>query len=178
MTALTIDTTAWRDALPRLPRSRFDRVLIVQCSLDWLRPSHHALREQVDDFVIRCCTRRTDMRIDRLVLHNLPTMQGVRDGDLAPLNAAHAEWMYRLASTSVLLHHPGLRIHRLIVDGDQTRTGVEDLLDVHQRGTWQREQQSQPVLELLSAGRRTTPLTGYDVDLDGPFGDADPSVYL
>ena len=178
MTTPTIDATAWRTALPRQLRGGVDRILIVQCSLDWLRPGHQALREEIDDFVLHCCKRRTDLRVDRLVLHNLPTIQGARDGDLSQLNTAHAEWMYRLASTSVLLQHPLLHIHRLIVDGNQTHVPVDDLIDLHKRGSWLRPKPTRPVLDLLTSGKRTTPLTGYDVDLDGPFGDSDPSIYL
>jgi hypothetical protein len=178
VTAPAIDANIWRDALPHPPRSGFDRMLIVQCSLDWLRPNLQSLREEVDDFVIKCCSSRSDLRIDRLVLHSLPTVQGARDGDLARLNAAHTEWMYRLASTSVLLHHPALHVHRMIVGGGQTRWDLEDFVDLYWDGSWLRPEQSRPVLDLLSGRRRTTPLTGYDVDLSGPFGDADPSVYV
>lgn len=178
MTVTAIDAADWREALPHPPRHAFDRMLIVQCSLDWLRPDLQPLREEVDDFVIKCCADRTDLRIDRLVLHSLPTVLGARDGDLARLNAAHAEWMYRLAGTSVLLRHPALYVHRMIVGGGQTRVDFADFVDLHREGSWLRPDRSQPVLELLSGRRRTTPLTGYDVDLDGPFGDADPSVHM
>jgi hypothetical protein len=172
-----IDAGSWRDALPQHPRS-FDRLLIVQCSLDWLRPSLQELREEIDDFVARCCTQRADLRIDRLLLHSLPTIQGIRDGDLARLNAVHAEWMYRLASTFVMLRHPALHIHRLIVRGGETPSLPEDFVDLHWESSWLRPLHSRPVLDLLSSGRGTTPLTGYDVDLNGPFGDGDPSAYL
>jgi hypothetical protein len=178
MSTPVIDAAAWHDALLLLPRRGFDRLLIVQCSLDWLRPSHQALREEIDDFVLACCTDSADVRVDRVILHNLPTRQGARDGDLADLNEAHAEWVYRLASTSLLLHRPALRIHRLIVDGGLHQTTVEDLFDLRNDGSWLWPERSRTALELLSGGRRTTPLTGYDVDVDGPFGDTDPSVYI
>lgn len=178
MTAPAIDAAFWRNALPRQSHGGFDRLLLVQCSLDWLRPGLQLLREEIDDFVIQLCSSRADLRIDRVVLHNLPTVLGVRDGDLADLNASHAEWMYRLASTSVVLQHRALRVHRLIVGGGQTRLDVEDGVDLCRDGTWLRPERARPLVELLTTGRRTTLLTGYDVDLDGPFGDADPSVYV
>lgn len=177
MTAVTVDATTWRNALPRQSR-HFDRLLIVQCSLDWLRPGLEALREEIDDFVIACASSRADLRIDRLVLHSLPTVQGVHDGDLARINATHAEWMYRLASTCVILQHPALHVHRVIVGGNRTDPVVEDFVDLHWNNSWLRPEQAGPVLDLLAEGRGVTPLTGYDVDLAGPFGDSDPSVYL
>jgi hypothetical protein len=177
MTAPVIDATIWRHALPRQRNNRFDRILVVQCSLDWLRPGQQALREEVDDFLLNLCARRTDLRIDRLVLHNLPTAQGALDGDLTALNAAHAEWMYGLSSASIILNHPALRIHRLIISGEQTEAGVEDFVDMHRDGSWTRPELALPVMELLSQARSTTPLSGY-VDLQGPFADTDPSFYL
>lgn len=177
MIAPVIDATTWRDALPRQSR-RFDQLLIVQCSLDWLRPGLETLREEIDDFVTACADSRPDLRVDRLVLHNLPTVQGVHDGDLGRLNAAHTEWMYRLASTSVILQHPALYVHRVIVGGERRSPVVEDFVDLHWNNAWLRPERTGPVLDLLAGGRGITPLTGYDVDLNGPFGDSDPSVYL
>ncbi|MGQ4514643.1 hypothetical protein [Streptomyces sp. DW26H14] len=177
MTAGVLDATAWRDALPRQRSNRFDRILVVQCSLDWLRPGQLALREEVDDFLLNLCVRRVDLRVDRLILHNLPTAQGVLDGDLTALNAAHAEWMYRLSCSSMLLNHPALRIHRLIVGGEQTDVGVEDVVATQRDGAWTSPELAAPVLELLSQARSTTPLSGY-VDLQGPLADTDPSFYL
>jgi hypothetical protein len=177
MTTPVIDATAWRHALPHQRNNRFDRILVVQCALDWLRPGHQALREEIDDFLLNLSAHRADLRIDRLVLHNLPTAQGALDGDLAGLNAAHAQWMYGLSSTSILLNHPELHIHRLIVSGDQARVGVEDFIGLRRDGSWTRPELAGPVLELLSRARSTTPLSGY-VDLEGPFADADPSFYL
>lgn len=177
MTASVIDATAWRHALPRQRNNRFDRLLLVQCSLDWLRPSHQALREEIDDFLLNVCARRTDLRIDRLVLHNLPTVQGALDGDLARLNAAHAEWMYGLSCSALLLNHRAVHIHRLIISGEQTHPGIEDFVDLHRDGSWMRPELTESVLELLSRATSTTPLSGY-ADLEGPFADADPSFYL
>jgi hypothetical protein len=177
MTAPIIDATAWRHSLPRQRSNRFDRILVVQCSLDWLRPSHRALREEIDDFLLTLCTSRTDLRVDRLVLHNLPTAHVALDGDLRTVNDAHAEWMYGLHSASILLNHPALHIHRLIVSGDQEHEGIEDFVDLHQDGAWMRPELSDPVWDLLSRARSTTPLSGY-VDLEGPFADTDPSFYL
>lgn len=177
MSAPVIDATAWRHALPRQRNNRFDRILLVQCSLDWLRPGMQPLREEIDDFLLNLYAHRTDLRIDRLVLHNLPTAQVALDGDLTALNAAHAEWMYGLSSTSVLLNHPALHVHRLIISGEQAGVGVEDFVDIHREGSWMRPELTSPVMELLSRARSTTPLSGY-VDLEGPFADTDPSFYL
>lgn len=177
MTTPVIDATAWRHALPRQRNNGFDRILVVQCSLDWLRPDQQALREEIDDFLLALCARRTDLRVDRLVLHNLPTAHAAPDGDLTALNAAHAEWMYGLSSASILLNHPALRIHRLIISGDQTEVGVDDFVDMHRDGSWLRPELTDPVVERLSRVRSTTPLSGY-VDLAGPFADTDPSFYL
>ncbi|MCF3960422.1 hypothetical protein [Streptomyces fuscigenes] len=85
--------------------------------------------------------------------------------------------MYGLSCSSVLLNHPGLRIHRLIIGGDQTDVGVEDVITTHRDGTWTNPELAAPVVELLSRGRSTTPLSGY-VDLQGPLADTDPSFYL
>lgn len=177
MTTPVIDATAWRHALPRQRNNPFDRILVVQCSLDWLRPGQQPLREEIDDFLLTLCARRTDLRIDRLVLHNLPTAHVALDGDLSALNAAHAEWMYGLSSSSIFLNHPALRIHRLIISGEQTEVGVEDFIDMHRDGSWTRPELAVPVVELLSRARSTTLLSGY-VDLQGPFADTDPSFYL
>ncbi|GHJ36733.1 hypothetical protein [Streptomyces sp. TS71-3] len=178
MTQSAVDIAAWQEAMSVLPRSGFDRLLVVQCSLEWLRPSHQALREDVDDLVFDCCNAAPDLPIDRVILHSLPTRQGAEEGDLARLNAVHSEWTYRLASTSMLLKNPALRIHRLIVDGEQRRAAVEDFLDLRRRGSWLWPDRTRAMIDLLATGRGTTPLTGYDLNLDGPFGDADPSVYI
>lgn len=177
MTAPIIDATAWRRALPRQRSNRFDRILIVQCSLDWLRLSHQSLREEIDDFLLNLCAHRTDLRVDRLVLHNLPTAHVAIDGDLTAVNVMHSEWMYRLNSTSLLLSHPALHIHRLIIGGEQEYAGIEDFVDVQGNGSWGKPELTDPVLELLSRATSTTPLSGY-VDLEGPFADSDPSFYL
>ncbi|WP_405583200.1 hypothetical protein [Streptomyces sp. NBC_01190] len=177
MTASLIDAAAWRHALPRQRNHRFDRVLVVQCSVDWLRPGQQALREEIDDFLLTLCAHRSDLRVDRLVLHSLPTAHAAPDGDLTALNAAHAEWMYGLSSASILLDHPALHIHRLIISGDQARAGVDDFIDMRRDGSWMTPELTVPVLELLSRARSTTPLSGY-VDLQGPFADTDPSFYL
>lgn len=154
-----------------------DRIMLVQCSTEWLRPSHLPLRDDLDAVVREICLRRPRVRVDRIVLHNLP-VRGVGVDDLAELSAALSEWMYRLSVTAMLQPHPHHRIHRLIIDGSATAADVDDSIDTHRRGTWSQPAETDPVLKLLATGRRVTPLTGYDIDLDGPFGDTDPSVYL
>ncbi|TDU04177.1 hypothetical protein EDD99_2632 [Streptomyces sp. 846.5] len=175
----TVDAAHWQRALNRLNTPNARRLLVVQCSLDWLTPALHDLRERTDQALVDACTRNRRLRVDRLVLHNLPVGGPVAAGALADLTAAHRAWMYRLTVTKLLLPDPErLHVHRLIVPGSDARADVQDLLDLEHDGIWGHPAQVQPVLRLLAAGRRTTPLTGYDVDLDGPFGDADPSVYF
>lgn len=178
MSSYAVDSAAWLDALPRLPREDIDRLLVVQCSLDWLRPSHLALREEIDNLVVDCAADHPGVRVDRLVLHSVPAAQSTRGGDLARLNAAHAEWTYRLSATAALLRHPNLHIHRLIVGGDQQNTDVYDLVDVHAGGGWLNPPRSHAAVGIITGAQRTTPLTGYDLDWGGPFGDIDPSVHM
>ena len=51
--------------------------------------------------------------------------------------------------------------------------GIE--AQVNQR--WEHPHAATAILGLIQTGA-TTPLTSYDIERDGPFGDADPSIYL
>jgi hypothetical protein len=42
---------------------------------------------------------------------------------------------------------------------------------------WERPHAATAILSLIQSDA-TTPLISYDVQRDGPFGDADPSIYL
>ncbi|MFW6721553.1 hypothetical protein ACHZ98_15585 [Streptomyces sp. MAR4 CNY-716] len=178
MSSYAVDCAVWFDTLARLPREGVGRLLVVQCSLDWLRPGHLPLREEIDDLVVHYAVGHPGVRVDRLVLHSVPAAQTARRGDLATLNAAHAEWTYRLAVTAALLRHPNLRIHRLIVGGAQQHADVRDLVDVRTAGGWRDAPRSDAALGIITGGQRITPLTGYDLDWGGPFGDIDPSVHM
>lgn len=167
----------------RLIRGRLaagtDRVLLVQCALDWLRPGYRVLRDAVDLYVLTLRRQSPGVAIDRLVLHNLPTARAAYDGDLARIAAAHAEWIERLDITARLVPEPGhMHIHRLIVAGHQYSPIISDGVHLHRQGSWDDPEAARTVLELISETGRTTPLSGYDIELGGPFGDTDPSVYL
>ena len=129
------DPAAWRHALNQLAAPGMERLLIVQCSLDWLRPPHQALRDTTDAAVLEACTRHPHLQVDRVVLHNLPVLGATATGDLAQLNTALATWMYRLTVTAMLLTHPERqRVHRLIVPGRDTTADLADHLDQQRKG--------------------------------------------
>ena len=177
MTPLT--PQPWRDTLAGSRDPALTAVLTVQCSLDWLRPEAVVLRDEVDDALAALALGRLDVRIDRLVLHNLPAIADVPASELATLNAAHADWLYRLAAVGAMLPvatRP--RVHRLIVGGGLHSVGVVDGIQLQVNGTWADPEEASAALGIVHRVGATTPLTGYDVDMDGPFGDADPSVYL
>jgi hypothetical protein len=167
---------AWREALAGLADDAVTALVTVQCGMDWLRPGAFAVRDEIDEAVMAAARARAGLRIDRIVLHNLPVLDSVPPAELAALNDAHADWMYRLAATGALLA-PALRprVHRLIVRGAERSLGVVDGIALRRDRTWS-DPDTAAALEVLARG--TTPLTGYDLDLDGPFGDADPSSYL
>ena len=53
-----------------------------------------------------------------------------------------------------------------------------DGIELQVNGTWAHPEAAFAALGIVRRTGATTPLTGYDTDLDGPSGDADPSVYL
>jgi hypothetical protein len=173
-----IDAGPWREELAAIRDSAVSAVLMVQCSLDWLRPEAFGLRDEIDSAVMEAVRARPDLTVDRIVLHNLPTVGDLPPGEFAALNAAHEDWLYRLATTSALVPDAGrLRIHRLIVGGSQRSVELVDGISLWKRGT-QADPGAVAGREILRRSGATTPLTSYDIEMDGPFGDTDPSVYL
>jgi hypothetical protein len=175
----SIEPTPWRDAVATLHDPQLTAVLAAQCDLAWLRPAAAVLRDEIDKTLAALAVTRRSIRIDRIMLHNLPAISDVPPEELAALNAAHADWLYRLAVVGVLL--PGAtrpRVHRLIVGGSQRSVGVVDGIQLQINGAWLDPDAASAALGIVRRTGATTPLTGYDIDMDGPFGDADPSVYL
>jgi hypothetical protein len=174
-----IDTTAWRETLGTIHEPQVTAVLAVQCDLGWLRPAAAGLRDEIDEALAALAMSRDRVRIDRIVLHSLPAIGDVPPGDLAALNAAHADWLHRLAVAGVLLPEATRpRVHRLIVGGSQRSVGVVDGIELQISGAWPDPDAAAAALGVVRRPGATTPLTGYDIDVDGPFGDADPSIYL
>ncbi len=154
-------------------------VLIVQCGLDWLRPGLRGLRNEIDDAVMAALLTREDLIIDRIVLHSVPAAEDLPPGELAALIAAYDSWLYHLAVAGALLPAAWRpRVHRLIVGGSQRNVGVMDGVELRVNGMWSRPDAAAAALAILDRAGATTPLTSYDIEIDGPYGDADPSVYL
>lgn len=152
--------------------------MIVQCGLDWLRPDRLPLRNDVDETVLTAQLRRGGgLRVTRLVLHNLPVAVSA-DADFAAVAAAFDEWQFRLAASCSLVPPPAPRIHRLIIRGDRPGAPPADRLELLENGRWTDTARAETVLRLIGAPGSTTPLTGYDIDLAGPFSDGDPSVHM
>jgi hypothetical protein len=174
----TVDPEAWRRDLSRLVRDGAERALLVQCDLEWLRPARLALRNEIEDAIFEALDRHPGLRVDRLILHNLPTLRGAREGDLNRLNAAHQAWTQRLVVTYALLNRRShYFIQRRLITGDDQETGREDQFDTLRRRAWRRPERVRPILALM-AGKGVTPMTGdgLELELDGPYGDADPTV--
>ena len=153
--------------------------LIVQCGLDWLRPGLAGLRDEIDEAVMAALLVRENLIIDRIVLHSLPLADDVSPGELTALIAAHDGWLYHLAVVGALLPAAWRpRVHRLIVGGSQRNVGAMDCVELRVNGTWSRPEAAAAALAILDQAGATTPLTSYDIEIDGPYGDADPSVYL
>jgi hypothetical protein len=153
--------------------------LIVQCGLDWLRPGLAGLRDEIDEAVMAALLVRENLIIDRIVLHSLPLADDVSPGELTALIAAHDGWLYHLAVAGALLpaaRRP--RVHRLIIGGSQRNVDAMDGVELRLNDTWSDPDAAAAALAILNAADATTPLTSYDIEIDGPYGDADPSVYL
>ncbi len=169
----------WQDGLAAMRDPAVTAVLTVQCGLDWLRPSSAALRDEIDEAVTALALTHGSVRIDRIVLHSLPAVADMPPGELTELNAAHADWIYRLAVAGALLSDAARpRVHRLIVAGGQRSVDAVDGIELQVHGTWSRPDAATAALAILRRTGATTPITSYDIDMDGPFGDTDPSVYL
>ncbi|MFC7305155.1 hypothetical protein ACFQVC_13100 [Streptomyces monticola] len=179
--ALDVDRDAWRAKLARLHSPDVVHALVVQCALHWLDPAQYAFRNEIDQALMTAQLHRGDtLTVTRVILHNLPAAT-----DTAPrpphFEAAFDEWHYRLAASAALLFptdRPAPRIHRLIIRGDQTEPPIPDMVEFLENGHWTDRQRAGLALHIANTTGNTTPLTSYDVDLDGPFGDADPSVHM
>lgn len=175
----TIEPTPWREALAAIHGPQVTAVLAVQCDPGWLGPAAAALRDEIDEVFAALAMSVRHVRIDRIVLHSLPAIGDVPPEELAALNAAHADWLSRLALVGVLLPAATRpRVHRLIVGGGQRSVGVVDGIELQINGAWPHPDAAATALGIVRRAGATTPLTGYDIDMDGPFGDADPSIYL
>ncbi|MGW2256930.1 hypothetical protein ACWCXE_03500 [Streptomyces sp. NPDC001780] len=174
---MTTREDQWRRRISRLTETSVQAAVVVQCGIDWLRPHRLALRNDTDEALLRAQLRRGgSLRITRLVLHNLPVSVS-EDPDFDAVTAAFDEWQYRLAAACSLLSPPAPRVHRLIINGDQPTAPPADRLELLENGRWTDAAQAETILRLAGTGS-TTPLTGYDVGLTGPFSDDDPSVHM
>lgn len=181
MTDSAIDVTTWRERLADLEASEVSAAVIVQCDQAWLRPDLTAFRNEVDQALMTAQLRRGDrLTITRIILHNLPLAPATVHRSTA-VDRAFGEWHHRLSAAGVLLcpgSQPAPRVHRLILRGDQTRAPIPDMVELLKNGDWTDQHRAELVLRTVETTGATTPLTGYDMDLDGPFGDADPSIYM
>ncbi|WP_167450072.1 hypothetical protein [Streptomyces hyaluromycini] len=181
MTDPVIDTTAWRERVAALQASEVTAAVLVQCDLTWLQPGLVGIRNEIDQAVMNAQLRRgADLTVDRVILHNLPVVAGAVARP-ASVDRAFEEWHQRLSATSLLLctsDRPAPRIHRLILGGDQSSAPIPDMVEVLDNGDWTDHQRAGLALDIIHTVGATTPLTGYDMNLDGPFGDADPSIYM
>jgi hypothetical protein len=174
-----IDPKSWRRSAAGLADPDVTAVLIVQCGLDWLRPGLGELRDEIDGTVMAALLAREDLVIHRIVLHSLPVEEDLAPGELATLIAAHDNWLYHLAVAGELFPAAWRpRVHRLIVGGSQRNVGAMDGVELRVNDTWSHPDAAAAALAILDQAGATTPLTSYDIEIDGPYGDADPSVYL
>lgn len=178
MTAIETDSAYWRRCMSRLLDASTQSAIVVQCGLDWLRPARLPLRNDIDEALLTAQQRRgSSLRITRLLLHNLPITVS-QNPDFPAMASAFDEWHYRLAAASLLLASPTPSVHRLIIRGDQPVAPPADRLELLENGRWTDTTGSQAILRLIGTTGTTTPLTGYDIDLAGPFSDGDPSVHM
>ncbi|MEV8566727.1 hypothetical protein AB0436_14330 [Streptomyces sp. NPDC051322] len=168
----------WPRRIARLFRPSVEHAVIVQCGLDWLRPQRSDLRNDIDQALLAAQLRRgSSLRLTRVVLHNLPASASTA-ADSDAVTRAFDEWNYRLAATMALFSGPAPRIHRLIIPGNQAVAPVPDMVDLLENGQWSDPQNTELTLSTLDTAGTTTPLTSYDVDLQGPFSDGDPSIHM
>jgi hypothetical protein len=173
-----ISSGPWRAGLAALGGPTVSAVLTVQCATDWLRPAARGLRDEIDTALMAALLARGGLLADRVLLHNPPVAPGRPAGEQTALTAAHLDWMYRQAAAAALLPEGRLRVHRLIIAGGRHSEGVVDGMFWSAGGAWSDPDAAARVWKLVHRGAAATPLTSYDVDMDGPFGDGDPSVYL
>jgi hypothetical protein len=181
MTDPAIDVDAWRERLAGLEAEEVTAAVVVQCGQVWFRPELTAFRNEVDQALMTAHLRRGDsLTITRVVLHNLPLAPDAAARPAA-VDQAFEEWHHRLSAARVLLCDSvsaAPRIHRLILRGDQAAADVPDMVELLRNGDWTDQQKAGLALHTVGIVGATTPLTGYDMSLDGPFGDADPSIYM
>ncbi|MCF3122511.1 hypothetical protein IPZ68_22805 [Streptomyces arenae] len=168
----------WVEAVRGIGAPGVRAALVVQCDLDWLRPHRLALRNAVDEVLIDAQMRNaTPPRIIRVLLHNLPAA-ATEGPEGAVLAHSFAEWNRRLATSAAMLTTPSPHVQRLIIEGRESSASLPDMVDVLEGGRWRGTPRTEAVLRIVEAPGATTPLTGYDVNLDGPFSDVDPSVHM
>ncbi|MGW0813772.1 hypothetical protein ACWD00_11050 [Streptomyces viridiviolaceus] len=181
MTDAGIDVAQWRERLAALETDEVTAALVVQCDQSWLRPEFTAFRNEVDQALMTAQLRRTSrLTITRIVLHNLPITPDAASRPAA-VDQAFEEWHHRLSAASVLFAFTDPvvhRIHRLILRGDEATAAIPDMVELMRDGDWTDRPRAELALNTVDTTGTTTPLTGYDLNLDGPFGDADPSVYM
>ncbi|MFF0017084.1 hypothetical protein [Streptomyces sp. NPDC005374] len=182
MTDPVIDTAAWRERLAELEVPDVTAAVVVQCDQVWLQPEFTAFRNEVDQALMTAQLRRDGhLAITRVILHNLPLTRDAISRQ-AGVDRAFAEWHSRLSAAGVLLHPANSstapRIHRLILRGDQSGADIPDMVELLKNGDWTDPHKAELALHTVALAGATTPLTGYDMDFDGPFGDADPSIYM
>ncbi|MFE3824126.1 hypothetical protein [Streptomyces sp. NPDC059092] len=172
------DSTYWRRRTSRLLGASVQAAVVVQCGFDWLRPPLLELRNDIDEALLTAHVRRGGgLHITRLLLHNLPVSVS-EEPDFAAVAATFAEWQFRLSAAHTLASSSVPRIHRLIIRSDGPTEPPTDRLELLVNGRWTDAARAQTVLRLIGTPGSTTPLTGYDIDLAGPFSDSDPSVHM
>lgn len=171
----------WLDVLDEAWAAGITDILVVQCELHWLLPAWTSLRNEIDETLMSLSLNRSQPpRITRLILQNLP----VRDASgnpTASLAAVFEEWRTRLIASVTLLHgpsHDAPEVHRLIVASDRFDVPGPDLVELCDQGTWRNPARVRDAFQIIATPGACTPLTGYHMIWDGPFGDADPSVHL
>jgi hypothetical protein len=181
MTTPAIDAEAWRERMAVLQSGEVTAAVVVQCDQTWLQPRFTPLRNEVDHALMVTQLRRRDrITITRILLHSLPLASDAPPRSAA-VDQAFDEWHHRLSAARVLLcsnNQPAPRIHRLILGNDQSTAPIPDMVELLDNGDWTNHERAGLALNLVNTAGATTPLTGYDMNLDGPFGDADPSVYM
>jgi hypothetical protein len=173
-----IDAEAWRKAVKASSGQSVTSVLAVQCALDWLLPESKAIRDEIDQAITELALSGRGLPVNRIILHNVPAIRDLSPGEFSRLNEAHADWTYRLSVVADFIPVASRpRVHRLIVDGGPNTVKPVDGIETQIKGRWEHPEAAAAALHFVQGGG-TTPLTSYDIDRDGPFGDADPSVYL
>lgn len=178
---MTIDVATWRERLANLATDGVSAAVVVQCDSAWLLPEFRAFRNEVDQALLAARLHRgASLTMNRIVLHNLP-IGPVTTTRPSAVGRAFEEWHDRLSTADVLLAPTAPaahRVHRLILRSNEAAAPVPDMVELLRDGEWTDHHRAELALRTIGSSGATTPLTGYDVNLDGPFGDSDPSVYM